>query len=209
MPQNSLQTLLPKSLPMRLRSNLLALLVPLALALPAIGSTQEVAVVSLEVAVRQTDYFQQQLLVLQQDDDYKTMEEEGQSKLDTMRDLQQQLGRDAATMSKRQFEEIQGRVSELSADLKLLQTKIENRQKTLWENTVQELNAHVQEAVSEVIKARNVKVLITRQAVLYADELVDVTDDVSKVINRLKLDPDFPPAGSRAPRFPGNGRDGN
>ena len=209
MPQDSPQKLTPKSLPMHLRRNLLALLAPLALALPALGSTQEVAVVSLEVAVRQTDYFQQQLLVLQQDDDYKAMEEEGQSKLDTMRGLQQQLGRDASTMSKRQFEEIQGRVSELSADLKLLQTKIENRQKTLWENTVQELNAHVQEAVSEVIKARNVKVLITRQAVLYADELVDVTDDVSKVINRLKLDPDFPPADSRPSRFLGNGRDGN
>ena len=154
---------------------------------PGVLAQEGVAVVSVEFAVQQTDYFQQQLKVLQQDDDYKELEEEGNDKLEDLRELQEKAGREAATMTEKQLASMQGRITEKANDLKLIQSKLEARQKNLWENTLVDLRDHIQKAVQEVIKARGIKVLVNRQAVLYADELIDITDDVAKVINRLKL----------------------
>lgn len=152
---------------------------------PGVQAQEGIGVVSLEFALQQTEYFRKELLVLEQEREYKILEEKGEKLIGELRKLQEQFTRDIDTMTQRQSEQLEKSISTKATALRELQVQVEGQQKVLWDKALLELNPLMQEAVQEVIQARSLRLLVNRQAVLYADEIIDITADVTKVVNRL------------------------
>lgn len=165
----------------------LLLVVAVFAPLGAAQAQEGLAVLSPELAIQNTDFFREKALVLQQDEEFKALVEEHNSKLENLRELQQAAERDAVTMTEAQMADMQTKFTEHSQDLKVIQSRLEKRQQALLRGALEVLNPHLRAAILDVIKARGIKILINRQSVLHADELIDITDDVAKVVNRLRL----------------------
>ncbi|MGI9345780.1 MAG: OmpH family outer membrane protein [Gammaproteobacteria bacterium] len=170
--------------------NLKWLLVPgaLLLALSVAKAQEGIGVISVPQVIQQTQYFKEQLLLVRQNEEYKKLEENGNQKIERLRELQEQKTRESDTMSEAQVNKIDTELTGLVQEIRGIQTQVEAYEQALFQASLQRLQAHMYEAVEQAIKLRSLKLLINREAAVHADPLIDITDDVAKVLNRIYLE---------------------
>ena len=73
-------------------------------------------------------------------------------------------------------------------DLEFIVGKIQAKQEETAEQLFRELNPSLQKILSELIAAKEVKVLLGRDQMLFADTALDLTDDVTSMLDVAAAD---------------------
>ena len=101
------------------------------------------------------------------------------SKLESVIELQ----KEAETLSQEEITDIQRSIQEKSKDLEFIVGKIQTKQNETADKVFRDLNPSVQKILQELIAAKQVKVLLGRENVLFADTSLDLTDDVTSMLD--------------------------
>ena len=74
-------------------------------------------------------------------------------------------------------------IQEKSKDLEFIVGKIQTKQNETADKVFRDLNPSVQKILQELIAAKQVKILLGRENVLFADPSLDLTDDVTSMLD--------------------------
>ena len=97
--------------------------------------------------------------------------------------LAEKLQKEAETLSQEEITDIQRSIQEKSKDLDFIFGKIQTNQNETADKVFRDLNPSVQKILQELIAAKQVKVLLGRENVLFADTSLDLTDDVTSMLD--------------------------
>ena len=97
--------------------------------------------------------------------------------------LAEKLQKEAETLSQEEITDIQRSIQEKSKDLEFIVGKIQTKQNETADKVFRDLNPSVQKILQELIAAKQVKVLLGRENVLFADTSLDLTDDVTSMLD--------------------------
>ena len=97
--------------------------------------------------------------------------------------LAEKLQKDAETLSQEEIADMQRDIQEKSKDLEFIMGKIQAEQNETAEKVFRDLNPSLQKILSELIAAKEIKLLLGRENVLFADTSLDLTDDVTSMLD--------------------------
>ena len=89
------------------------------------------------------------------------------------------------TLSQEEIADMQRDIQEKSKDLEFIMGKIQAEQNETAEKVFRDLNPSLQKILSELIAAKEIKLLLGRENVLFADTSLDLTDDVTSMLDEL------------------------
>lgn len=150
------------------------------------AAAQEVAVLNVDEAIQRTAYFQERAQELQARADYSELVQEGQDLQTKLTDLQDEIRRDADTLTESEVTRMRRQAEELVQELQLVGRKVQQRQEEFFGDVIDELRVDVQEVVQQIYNARKIRILLTRQAALVVDPSADITADVVRAVDRLR-----------------------
>ena len=78
---------------------------------------------------------------------------------------------------------LQRGIQEKSKDLEFIVGKIQSKQTETADKVFRDLNPTLQKILQELIAAKQVKALLSRETVLFADPAMDLTDDVTSMLD--------------------------
>ncbi len=166
----------------KFKLNLIAL-TAIFLALPAL-SADGVAVIDMRTAVLSTQAAQDAFKALEEDVDYSANLEEARSIQTERQTLAENLQKDAETLSQAEIAEIQRDIQEKTKDLEFLAGKIQAAQEETAQRVFAENGPAMQTIISELISAKQIKVLLAKnETLLFSDPALDLTDDVTSMLD--------------------------
>jgi outer membrane protein len=161
-------------------------LVILAFSVPALGWAEgKIAVVDVQGAILQTDIAQKRLAEVRDKAEYKKnkaefdrLKSEGEALLKTAQ-------KDSAVMSEEQKKAAQKKLSGMQEDLDHVVGKLQQAEQTAGQALLQEMAPKVQEVLRDIIKQEGIGLLLTRNAVVHAEESYSITAKVTEKLNQL------------------------
>lgn len=161
----------------------------MALLVSAVGHAQpaaagKVAVLDPEAAVLSTDAAQKRLKALAAQPDFDKDKKDFERMAKEGQDMQKQLQKDSAIMSPEQKEAGRKKLEEKANDIEYLRRKLASRQQEAMQSIMEEMQAKYTKAVTDLIKAENIGLLINKRAVMHADSGYDITSKVTEALNK-------------------------
>lgn len=161
-------------------------LVMLVFSVPTLSWAQgKIAVVDVQGAILQTDVAQKRLGEVRDQADYKKnkaeydrLKSEGDALLKTAQ-------KDAAVMSEEQKKATQTKLSGLQEDLEQVVGKLQQAEQGAGQALLQEMGPKMQEVLRDIIKEEKIGLLLTRNAVVHAEESYSITAKVTEKLNKL------------------------
>lgn len=153
----------------------------------AMAATAEgkIAVLNAQQAVMNTELAQKRLKELQNESGFaenrKELEALGKSYQDTVAQLQ----KDAAVMSSEQKQAEAKKLQEKRADIEHVQRKLQAAEQELVQSIAQELSPKLQQAVTEIITAEGIGLLLNQQAAIHVDSSFSITAKVTDKLNKM------------------------
>ena len=141
------------------------------------------AVIDMRVAVLSTQQAQDTFKALEEDADYAANVEQAQSLQADRQSLAETLQKDGETMSQEEVANSQKAIQEKSKDLEFIVGKIQAKQNETAENIFRDMNPSLQKILSELLAAKQIKVLLARDTAIFADPALDITDDVTSMLD--------------------------
>ena len=160
----------------------LPLFLTLFLALP-IFALEGVAVIDLRTAVLATQVSKDAFKALEEEGDYSSNVEQARILQTDRQSLAEQLSKEAETLSQEEIGDIQRSIQEKSKDLEFIVNKIQTKQNETADKVFRDLNPSVQKILQELIAAKEVKLLLGRENILFSDQALDLTDDVTSMLD--------------------------
>tara|TARA_B100000029_G_scaffold516715_1_gene633173 strand:+ start:16975 stop:17493 length:519 start_codon:yes stop_codon:yes gene_type:complete len=142
-----------------------------------------VAVIDLRTAVLQTQAAKDAFETLEEESEYAGNLEQAKVLQADRQALVEKLQKEAETLSQEEITDIQRSVQEKSKDLEFIVGKIQTKQNETADKVFRDLNPSVQKILSELISAKGVKLLLGRENVLFSDTALDLTDDVTSMLD--------------------------
>jgi len=102
--------------------------------------------------------------------------------------LAEKLQKDGETLSQNEVAQMQRDIQAKTKDLEFIVGKIQAKQNETADKVFRDLNPSLQKILSELIAAKEVKVLLGRDNVLFADTALDLTDDVTSMLDVAAAD---------------------
>ena len=93
------------------------------------------------------------------------------------------MQKESETLSQEEIASLQRSIQEKSKDLEFMVGKIQSKQTETADKVFRDLNPTLQKILQELIAAKQVKVLLGRETVLFADPAMDLTDDVTSMLD--------------------------
>lgn len=153
-----------------------------ALAVPA--QAAEVAVLDWREALLATDSAQRSMNQLK--NQVASQQQEAQSLGQELQQLQQRLQRDGATMSDSQRQAAEQEMRQKGGRFQQLRRQIAEARMASEKQFLQQSQPKLEQAVDQIIDRHGVEVLVDRDGVIHTDdELLDVTDEVTGILNSL------------------------
>ena len=154
-----------------------------------------VAVFSEIRAAAGTDFGRARLEELQADATFTKNREEMESLRKEITSQLELAQRESETLSNQEKQEILGSVQDKQADFQHVSKKLETAQQQLVQQLLQEQAQRMGKVLEEIVKERDITLLLRQDAVSYATPVHDVT---SAVIERLNASsPDKPESSSK------------
>lgn len=158
----------------------------LLLLLPMLASAQgRIAVVDLQAAILQTDYAQERLAQLEDNEDFKA----DKANFDALRAERDELvasyQRDEAAMSDDQKAAARQRIQSKQADLEYLAQKLQASQQQNAQLVFQELAQAARAVLGQIIETDQIGLLLQQQNVIHADLGYSITAKVTDKLNQL------------------------
>uniref|UniRef100_UPI0030DA7F6C OmpH family outer membrane protein n=1 Tax=uncultured Oceanicoccus sp. TaxID=1706381 RepID=UPI0030DA7F6C len=164
----------------------LSLLAVVLCASIAANAQGKIAVFNAQQAIINTELAQTRLKALREESSYaenrKQLEALGKSYQDKLAQLQ----RDAAVMSAEQRQNEAKIIQEKRTDIEFVQRKLQTAEQQLFQAVAQEMAPKMQQAVSELIKAEGIGLLLNQQAALHVDSSFSITAKVTDKLNQAK-----------------------
>ena len=158
------------------------LIAALLAAFPAFAA-EGVAVIDMRNAVLQTQVAQDAFKALEEEADYAANIERATVLQTERQSLAETLQKDAETLSQEEIADMQRDIQEKGKDIEFIVGKIQAKQSETADKIFRDLNPSLQKILSELIAAKEVKMLLGRENVLFADTSLDLTDDVTSMLD--------------------------
>jgi len=162
--------------------NKLFLTLFLVISIPSFAN-DGIAVIDMRVAVLSTQQAQDTFKALEEDADYAASVEQAQTLQADRQALAETLQKDGETMSQEEVADAQKTIQEKSKDLEFIVGKIQAKQNETAEKVFRDMNPLLQKILSELMAAKKVKVLLARDTAIFADPALDITDDVTSMLD--------------------------
>lgn len=164
----------------------LALLAVALCASIAANAQGKIAVLNAQQAIMNTELAQARLKALREESSYaenrKQLEALGKSYQDTLAQLQ----KDAAVMSAEQRQSEAKNIQEKRTDIEFVQRKLQTAEQQLLQAVAQEMTPKLQKAVSELIAAEGIGLLLDQQAAMHVDSSFSITAKITDKLNQTK-----------------------
>jgi|TARA_B110000967_G_C18465807_1_gene354897 outer membrane protein len=164
-----------------------ALLISL-LASNAAYAVEGMAVIDMRSAVLQTQVSQTTFKALEEESEYAANVEQAQLLQADRQAIAEKLQKDGETLSQEEVAKMQRDIQTKTKDLEFIVGKIQAKQEETADQLFRELNPSLQKILSELIAAKEVKVLLGRDQILFADTALDLTDDVTSMLDVAAAD---------------------
>ncbi|EKO36327.1 outer membrane protein, OmpH-like protein [SAR86 cluster bacterium SAR86E] len=158
------------------------LVASLLAAIPALAM-EGVAVIDMRNAVLATQVAQDAFKALEEEADYAANIERATVLQTERQSLAETLQKDAETLSQEEIADMQRDIQEKGKDIEFIVGKIQAKQSETADKIFRDLNPSLQKILSELIAAKEVKMLLGRENVLFADTSLDLTDDVTSMLD--------------------------
>ena len=158
------------------------LVASLLAAIPALAM-EGVAVIDMRNAVLATQVAQDAFKALEEEADYAAKIERATVLQTERQSLAETLQKDAETLSQEEIADMQRDIQEKGKDIEFIVGKIQAKQSETADKIFRDLNPSLQKILSELIAAKEVKMLLGRENVLFADTSLDLTDDVTSMLD--------------------------
>ncbi|MFA7553370.1 MAG: OmpH family outer membrane protein [Spongiibacteraceae bacterium] len=146
----------------------------------------KIAVLNAQQAIINTELAQSRLKALQAETTFtenrKQLESLGKAYQSTVAQLQ----KDAAVMSNEQKQAEAKKLQEKRADIEFVQRKLQTAEQELLQEVAQELGPKLQKAVSDIVEADNIGLLLNQQAAMHVDSSYSITAKVTDKLNQMK-----------------------
>ena len=159
-----------------------ALLISLLVSVPLL-SVERAAVIDMRTAVLATQIANDAFKALEEESEYAGNVEKAKLLQSERQSLAEKLQKDAETLSQEEIADMQRDIQEKSKDLEFIMGKIQAEQNETAEKVFRDLNPSLQKILSELIAAKEIKLLLGRENVLFADTSLDLTDDVTSMLD--------------------------
>ncbi|KZX62401.1 MULTISPECIES: OmpH family outer membrane protein [unclassified Alcanivorax] len=100
--------------------------------------------------------------------------------------MQEKIQKEGMTMSSEQQEQMQTEGQQKMIEIQSLQRKLQKRANDAQRELLQEMEPKLQSAVAEVAKKENLDLVVSAQAVIYTKPDLDITEAVTKQLNKMK-----------------------
>ncbi len=151
-------------------------------------AAEGIAVIDMRTAVLTTQAASDAFKALEESANYSSNLEEAQSIQAERQAIAEKLQKDGETLSQQEIAQMQKDIQDKSKDLEFIVGKIQAKQNDTAEQVFNDLNPSLQKILSELIAAKEVKVLLGRDQVLFADAALDLTDDVTSMLDVAAAD---------------------
>ncbi len=141
------------------------------------------AVIDIRTAVLATQAAKDAFQSLEEETEYANNLEQARVLQTDRQSLAEKLQKEAETLSQEEITDIQRSIQEKSKDLEFIVGKIQTKQNETADKVFRDLNPSVQKILQELIAAKQVKILLGRENVLFADPSLDLTDDVTSMLD--------------------------
>jgi Skp family chaperone for outer membrane proteins len=145
-------------------------------------------VIDMRSAVLQTQVSQTTFKALEEESEYAANVEQAQLLQADRQAIAEKLQKDGETLSQEEVAKMQRDIQTKTKDLEFIVGKIQAKQEETADQLFRELNPSLQKILSELIAAKEVKVLLGRDQILFADTALDLTDDVTSMLDVAAAD---------------------
>ena len=163
-----------------------SILIPISLQAEEIESGS-IAVIDVEVAIFGTEASKQAFEELATSKEWKEVEEDLQLKINEATEIQEKLQKEGPTMSDDEKLDAQKRLNSLSQDANFLNQKLTAMRNELMQLLQNEQAPKFQKVVSELMRAKGIKILLHKQSVLgfdTGDPTLNLTPEVIELLNQ-------------------------
>ena len=165
-----------------------SILIPISLQAEEIESGS-IAVIDVEVAIFGTEASKQAFEELAGSKAWKEVEEDLQLKINEATEIQERLQKEGPTMSDDEKLDAQKRLNSLSQDANFLNQKLTTMRNELMQLIQNEQAPKFQKVVSELMRAKGIKILLHRQSVLgfdTGDPTLNMTPEITELLNQIE-----------------------
>ena len=165
---------------------LASMLIPFSLQAEEI-EVGSIAVIDVEVAIYGTEASKQAFEELQASKEWKEVEEDLKLKINEANEIQDRLQKEGPTMSDEEKVEAQKRLNSLSQDANFLNQKLTAMRNELMQLIQNEQAPKFQTVVSELMRAKGIKILLHSNAVLgfdRGDPTLNLTPEITELLNQ-------------------------
>ena len=163
-----------------------SMLIPISIQAEEIESGS-IAVIDVEVAIFGTEASKQAFEELATSKEWKEVEEDLQLKINEATEIQEKLQKEGPTMSDDEKLDAQKRLNSLSQDANFLNQKLTAMRNELMQLLQNEQAPKFQKVVSELMRAKGIKILLHKQSVLgfdTGDPTLNLTPEVIELLNQ-------------------------
>ena len=146
-------------------------------------AVEGVAVLDMRTAMLATQVYKDAAKSLQEESEFAGNLEQAQLLQSEMQSMSEKLQKDAETLSQEEISQMQRDMQTKNKDLEFLAGKLQTKQEETADKVFRQLNPSMQKILSELIAAKEIKVLLGRDQVLFADTALDLTDDVTSMLD--------------------------
>ena len=149
----------------------------------------DIAVLDVAGSLLSTEYAAQQQEELQSGKEWMELQEDVQSKVNEFNEIQASLEKEGPTMSDEEKMDAQKRLTSLNQDLQFLDQKMRAMVQELQRLVQNQQFPEFQKVVTELVKAKGIKMVLHKSSVLFFDEgdpLVNLTPEVVELLNQTE-----------------------
>ena len=159
------------------------LLLAILLAALPVFAVEGVAIIDMRAAILTTQVAQDTFKALEEDSDYAGNVEQATLLQSDRQSILETLQKDSETLSPEEIADMQKSIQDKSKDLEFIVGKIQAKQNETADKVFRDLTPSFQKILSELIAAKEVKVLLGKENVLFNDTSLDLTDDVTSMLD--------------------------
>ena len=147
-------------------------------------AVEGMAVIDMRTAVLSTQAAADAFKALEEDADYSSNLEEAQSLQAERQAIAEKLQKELETLSQQEIAQMQKDIQDKGKDLEFLAGKIQQAQEETAAKVFNDSGAAMQKIISELITAKQIKVLLAKnETLLFSDPALDLTDDVTSMLD--------------------------
>ena len=143
-----------------------------------------IAIIDMRTAVLSTQAAADAFKALEEDPDYSANLEEAKSLQADRQAIAEKLQKELETLSQEEIAQMQKDIQDKGQDLEFLAGKIQQAQEETAAKVFNDNGAEMQKIISELITAKQIKVLLAKnETLLFSDPALDLTDDVTSMLD--------------------------